>query len=83
MNDAKSRGRGRPKVADEPVAVTVRVDATVVEMADSVAADIESMSLPGMRTVRTDVLRAALARGVAAMRAEVDARRAAQNGGTP
>ncbi|MEY4515504.1 MAG: hypothetical protein RLZZ450_7626 [Pseudomonadota bacterium] len=83
MSVEKSKGRGRPKVADEPVAVTVRVDAAVVEMADGVAADLESMGLPGMRTGRGDVLRAALARGVAAMRADVDARRAAQDGGAP
>lgn len=74
MSNEKSKVRGRRKIADEPVSVTVRVDASVIAMVDAVAADIERTGVPGMRTGRSEVLRAALARGVEAMRADVNLR---------
>lgn len=82
MSEEKSKGRGRdrgrPRVANEPVAVTVRIDASMVEMADGIAADLDRLGLPGMRNSRGEVMRAALVRGIEAMRVDVNARLEAQ-----
>jgi putative intracellular protease/amidase len=74
MSSTKTRSRGRPKVANEPTAVTVRIDASLVDVADTIAADLDRLAVPGLRHTRGDVMRAALARGIEAMRADVDAR---------
>jgi hypothetical protein len=73
----KQRNKGRPRVANEPAAVTVRIEAALIDTADAIAADLDKLAIPGLRTTRGEVMRAALARGIEAMRADVDARLAA------
>lgn len=73
MSRETNRPRGRPRVADEGASITLRIDASKLELADAIAHDLDVM-LEGMRHTRGDVLRAALSRGLDAMRADVDAK---------
>lgn len=74
MSSTKTRSRGRPRAVNKLTTVSVRVAASVVGVADEIAADLDRLSVPGLRHTRGDVMRAALGRGIEAMRADVDAR---------
>ena len=74
MPSTSSRSRGRPKVANEPTPVTVRIDASLVDMADSIATDLGRLAVAGLRHTRGEVMRAALSRGIEAMRDDVNTR---------
>jgi hypothetical protein len=68
------RPRGRPKVTeDSGASITLRVDAAKLELADELAEGLDQM-VPGLRHTRGDVLRAALARGLEALREDIEAR---------
>lgn len=70
MSSKTIKRRGRPSLAD--TSVTIRVDSEKLGVADSIAADLESI-ISGMKQTRMDVLRAALSRGIEVMRADMDA----------
>lgn len=71
MERETPRPRGRPRVADDGASITLRVETSHLALADSIAEDLDA-ALKGMRHTRGDVLRAALARGLEAMRADVN-----------
>lgn len=73
-HEKSSRKGHRTKVADEPVGITIRTEASLVAEADAIAADLDRLSVPGLRHSRHEVMRAALLRGIQAMRTDVDAR---------
>lgn len=66
MSNETGKRRGRPAVAVDGASVTLRVDASKLDLADRIAAALDGM-MAGMRHTRGDVLRAALARGLGAM----------------
>jgi len=76
MSVAKKRGRGRPSIADRPAKMLVVADASVLEQIDTIITDMRDPAIAGLRLQRTDIIRAAVERGVAVMRAEIDEKRA-------
>jgi hypothetical protein len=73
-NEKSSKKGHRTKVASEPVGITIRTEASLLQAADAIASDLDKLSVPGLRHSRHEVMRAALLRGIQAMRADVDAR---------
>ncbi|MBK6461912.1 MAG: hypothetical protein IPF92_12985 [Myxococcales bacterium] len=59
-----------PRPPSTAVQIAIRVPAEWLEEAERLAA---KMARPGMTSTRSDVLRAAIAKGLDALRAEVDA----------
>lgn len=57
-----------PREPADTVQVSVRIEKTWVAQLDELA---DAMSRPGIELARADVLRAAIARGIAELRAEV------------
>ena len=79
MNAAKTKSRrGRPAIieAEKSVRLTVVADASVLNQVDTIITDMRDPAIAGLRLQRTDIIRAALERGVAVMRTEIDAKRA-------
>lgn len=72
MNEAKTK-RGRRPVADTVASVSLSVDATHLDQADVLAEDMGRV-FRGLKQTRGDVLRTAISRGIASMRAEIDER---------
>lgn len=65
---SKTTKRGRPSIAD--ASVTIRVNQAELEVADSIAQDLES--LIHMKQSRADVLRSALSHGLESIRADLN-----------
>jgi hypothetical protein len=75
MPKPQPRRRGRPKVTeDSGASVTLRVDQAKLELADELVESLGEM-VPGLKPSRGDVLRAALTRGLDAMREDMRAKR--------
>lgn len=70
MSQAK-RGRGRPKTLPTQASVRISLERTDLEAAEQLVPEFDRTSALGVRHSRMDVLRAAIARGLAALRAEV------------
>ncbi len=65
-----TRGRGRPKKLGS--VVTISVDRGDVEAAEQLVPVLDRVSTVGMRHNRTDVLRAAIKRGLASLHQELN-----------
>lgn len=70
MSQAK-RGRGRPKVLTTQASVRISIERSDLEAAEQLVGVFDRASALGVRHTRMDVLRAAIARGLASLRSEV------------
>lgn len=65
------RGRGRPKVLPTQASVRISLERADLETAEQLVPAFDRTSALGVRHTRMDVLRAAVARGLASLRADV------------
>lgn len=70
MSQAK-RGRGRPKVLLTQASVRISIERADLETAEELVPAFDKASALGVRHTRIDVLRAAIANGLKALRAQV------------
>jgi hypothetical protein len=68
---AKKRGPGRPKVQPETETVTLAFPSEHLREAEALVSHFDNASALGVRHTRIDVLRAAVAKGLEALRAQV------------
>ena len=61
---------GRPKVAEDSVQITFRIEADWEARADAIARRLD-IERPGLRASRTDAFRTAIARGFEILEAEL------------
>jgi hypothetical protein len=71
MSETK-RGRGRPKVKPDTGSVTIALPRDVIREAEALVPAFDAASPLGVRHNRIDVLRAAVVKGIAALRAQVE-----------
>jgi hypothetical protein len=64
-------GRGRPKTAPDTISVTITIPRRESKLAESMVPDFDQLAL-GLRHTRMDVLRAAISRGLDALKAELE-----------
>jgi hypothetical protein len=70
MSKTPARKRGRPKVGPETEPVTIAVPRADLDLADELVGPLTERSM-GVSRGRTDVLRAAIARGLRSIRDEL------------
>lgn len=67
----KKVGRGRPKMAPDTASLTVVIPRSEAQLAERLAVDLDRVVL-GLRHNRLDVIRAAITRGLASLKAELE-----------
>lgn len=71
MKHSKKRP-GRPKVHPASASLRIAIDRSDIEAAQILVADFDRTSTLGVRHTRIDVLRAAIRRGLEALRSELE-----------